>query len=186
MKYKILAEKPVFDQFFKINKATIEHDQFDGSKVTIERLCFERGDAVAVVIYEQDTDSLLFTNQFRYPSTKEGDGWVLELTAGMLEGEEDAAMRVKKEVEEEIGYRLNSPKFISSFFVSPGGTSERIFLYYAEVSSTDKLYEGGGLKAEKEDIQLVKIKRQEVKQLLQNNQIRDAKTIIGLQWFLMR
>ncbi len=185
MKYKIIKEEIVFDNFFKIKKAKIKHELFDSNTIEVDRLSFERGDSVAILIYEKDTDSLLFTNQFRYPTIKEKDGWILELTAGSLEGNEEPKNRVKKEVEEEIGYKVNAVEYINSFFVSPGGTSERILLYYSEVNSTDKIFNGGGMKYEKEDIQLIKIKTKEVIKQLKNNKFRDAKTIIGIQWFLM-
>jgi len=185
MKYEIINEKIVFDNFFKIKKAKIKHELFGSSSITIERFCFERGDSVAIVIYEKDTDSFLFTNQFRYPTIKEKNGWILELVAGSLELEEDAGKRVKMEVEEEIGYKVHEVEFIKSFFVSPGGTSERILLFYSEVESKNKVFEGGGSKYENEDIQLVKIKMNDVKEWLRKNQFRDAKTIIGLQWFFL-
>jgi len=185
MKFKILKEEVIFENKFKIKKATIEHELFNSNTIKVDRLCFERGDSVAILLYEKDTDSLLFTNQFRYPTIKGSNGWLLELTAGSIETGDDPIERVKKEVEEEIGYKVNDIAFINSFFVSPGGTSERIFLYYAEVNSSDKVFEGGGLKFEKEDIQLVKIKTKDVFQKLSNNQFQDGKTIIGLQWFLL-
>ena len=185
MKYDILKEEIVFDDFFKIVRGRIKHELFDASTIEVDRLCFERGDSVAILIYEKDTDSLLFTNQFRYPTTKEKTGWILELTAGSIESDEDATERVKKEVMEEIGYRIDEVEFINSFFVSPGGTSERILLYYSEVDSTKKVCDGGGEKYENEDIQLVKLKTTEAFKKLKNNQFRDAKTIIGLQWFLL-
>ena len=186
MKYEILKEEIIFDNFFKIKKAKIKHELFDSNTIEVDRLCFERGDSVAILIYEKDTDSLLFTNQFRYPTTKEKNGWILELTAGTIESkEDDATERAIKEVEEEIGYKIGDIEFINSFFVSPGGTSERIFLYYSEVDSTNKVFEGGGMKYENEDIQLVKTKKNEVIDHLKNNQIRDAKTLIGIQWFLL-
>lgn len=184
MKYEIIEEEIVFDNFFKIKKAKIKHELFDSNTIEVDRLSFERGDSVAILIYEKDTDTLLFTNQFRYPTIKEKDGWILELTAGSLEGNEEPKNRVKKEVEEEIGYNVNEVEFISSFFVSPGGTSERILLYYSEVNSSDKVFNGGGMKYEKEDIQLIKIKTKEVTQQFKDNKFRDAKTIIGIQWFL--
>ena len=184
MNYQLLQERLVFDHVFQIKKAKIKYDLFNAGSMEVERYCFERGDSVAIVIYEKDTDCLLFTKQFRYPTIKEGDGWILELTAGSIEADEDPEHRVKKEVEEEIGYKLNELDFISSFFVSPGGSSERIFLYYAEVHSYDKIFKGGGLITEKEDIQLVKIPVQEVRKHIKNNPFRDAKTIIGIQWFM--
>ncbi|MFC5194768.1 NUDIX domain-containing protein [Bizionia hallyeonensis] len=184
MTYRLLHEELVFDSFFKIKKAKINHDTFNSKTIEVERYCFERGDSVAIVIYEKDTDCLLFTKQFRYPSIKEGDGWILELTAGSIEADENPEQRVKMEVEEEIGYQLNGLDFISSFFVSPGGSSERIFLFYTEVNSSDNIFKGGGLITEKEDIQLVKMPVQEVRKHIKTNQFCDAKTIIGIQWFM--
>ncbi len=128
--------------------------------------------------------TLLFTNQFRYPTIKEEDGWILELTAGTLETNDNPKKRARKEVEEEIGYKITQLEFINSFFVSPGGTSERVFLYYSEVNLSDKVFDGGGMKYENEDIELIKIKTNDLIDTLENNQFRDAKTIIGIQWFL--
>ncbi|SFN61115.1 ADP-ribose pyrophosphatase [Bizionia echini] len=184
MTYHILEETTVFDDFFRIKKAKIKHDLFSSGSVEINRFCFERGDSVAIVIYEKDTDSLLFTNQFRYPTVKKTDGWILELTAGSLEADEDPEQRVKIEVEEEIGYTLTNLVLIGSFFVSPGGSSERVLLYYTEVASTDKVFEGGGMHNEKEDIQLVKIPVLDTRNKLKNFEFQDAKTLVGLQWFL--
>ncbi|SFT51079.1 ADP-ribose pyrophosphatase [Algoriphagus locisalis] len=184
MKFEILKEEIIFDDHFKINKAKIKHELFDSSFIEVDRLCFERGDSVAIIIYEKDTDMLLFTNQFRYPTIKE-KGWILELVAGSIELGDIAEDRVRKEVEEEIGYMVNEIQFINSFFVSPGGTSERISLYYSEVDSKNKVFKGGGMKFEKEDIQLIKIKSSDVKEQMKTNQFRDAKTIIGLQWFYL-
>ncbi len=181
MKFKILRESLVFDQFFKIKKARIQHDLFDGSQIEVERLCFERGDSVAVVIYEKDTDSFLFTHQFRYPTVKESTGWILEITAGSIEGEDSPESTARREVLEELGYKLDKLEFMSSFFVSPGGTSERIFNYYAEVNSRDKVSSGGGLLSENENIQLVKLSREKVIDMLAKNEFRDAKTLLGLK-----
>jgi nudix-type nucleoside diphosphatase (YffH/AdpP family) len=186
MKYEILEEKVVFDDFFKIKKAKIKHDTFNSDPIEVSRLCFERGDSVAILLYEKDTDSLLFTNQFRYPTTGKDTGWILELTAGGVEQGEDPSETAKREIEEEIGYVVKDVELISTFFVSPGGTSERILLYYAEVESTEKVHNGGGVIYEKEDIQLVKLGTNEVKVMFSEQRFMDAKTIIGLQWFLMK
>ena len=185
MKYKILKEEVVFDDFFTIKKAEIEHDLFDSGTLQIERLCFERGDSVTILMYEKDTDSLLFTKQFRYPTIKEKDGWLIELPAGSVDEDEAFETAIRREVQEEIGYALNDLKCIHSFFATPGGVSERMFLFYAEVESSHKTYAGGGKKSEKEDIQLVKIQSDQIKDLLNQDFFRDAKTIIALQWFLL-
>lgn len=187
MKYEILKEEVVFDGFFKMKEAKVKYDTFNSESIVADRLCFERGDSVAILIYEKDTDSLLFTNQFRYPTAKKDNGWILELTAGSLEkDDQNPVERVKKEVEEEIGYNVLDVELINSFFVSPGGTSERILLYYSEVNSSEKVTKGGGMIDEKEDIELVKLGVEEVIEMFNNQQFKDAKTIIGLQWFLMK
>lgn len=184
MQFKIIKEEIVFDDFFKIKKAKINQELFDEKFIEVDRLCFERGDSAAIIIYEKDTDTILFTNQFRYPTINE-NGWILEIPAGSIKRGEDPNKRVKLEVEEEIGYKVKNIMFINSFYVSPGGTSERIFLYYSEVESKNKVLEGGGLKYEKEDIRLEKIHVKEIKEKLKKNYFRDAKTLIGLQWFLL-
>ncbi|MGY0392701.1 NUDIX domain-containing protein [Bizionia sp. KMM 8389] len=184
MEYKILEESIIFDAHFKIKQAKIKHDLFNSGSIEVTRLSFERGNSVAILLYESDTDSFLFTKQFRYPTITNGSGWILELTAGSLEGSECPEYRVCKEVEEEIGYQISEPELISTFFVSHGGSSEQVHLYYATVKSTDKLYKGGGMPSEKEDIQLVKIKKSELIKQFKAHEFQDAKTLIAIQWYL--
>jgi nudix-type nucleoside diphosphatase (YffH/AdpP family) len=186
MKYKIVREAVVYDGHYQMKQAEIVHDTFNGGEVKVNRLCFERGDAVAIVLFEKDTNTLLFTNQFRYPTVKEGDGWLLEITAGSLDKGDTPEERIRAEVKEEVGYELHDIQLIYTFFVSPGGTSEQTYLYFAEVQSSDKVSRGGGVEEEQEDIQLLKISVEEAKRLLAEQKIRDAKTIIGLQWFFNR
>ena len=185
MKYEILEEKVVFDSRFKIIEGTIKHDSFrGGARLEITRLNFERGDSVAIIVWEEDTKSLLFTNQFRYSTIRHDSGWLLELVAGSLKNNENPEDCVKREVEEEIGYKISSLKHLYTFYVSPGATSERIHLYFSEVNSRDKIADGGGVIQENEDIQLIKLSIDKVEQMLENGSINDAKSIIGIQWLL--
>ena len=91
---------------------------------------------------------------------------------------------VTREAMEELGYNISAPQFIHAFYTSPGGSTERIFLYYAEVSQSDKVQKGGGLESENEDIQMVKIPVSELKNRL--SEFKDAKTILAMQWFLLK
>lgn len=186
MKYSIIAEEIVFDDFFQIKKAKILHETFTGNEIIVDRLSFERNNSVAILIYEKDTDSFLFTNQFRYPTLESTNGWLLEIPAGSMKPVDDPEYRVRQEVEEEIGYQMDNIELISTSFVSPGGCSEQTFLYYAEVNSTHKTKEGGGLETEQEDIQLVKLSKQEVIQKYHNKEFIDAKTIMAIQWYLLQ
>ena len=185
MKYEVLKEELVFDGFFKVRKALIKHDAYSGGQMTVERLSFGKADAVAILMYERDTNSFIFVRQFRYPTIKEGDGWVLEIPAGGTEADLSAEDQIRHEVIEETGYQLGELQLISSFFSSPGMMIERMYLYYAEVDSSDKVDQGGGSAQENEDLEIVKIQKPEVKKMLINNQFRDGKTIVALQWYFL-
>lgn len=183
MKYSIENEKVVFNDHYKILKADVTYDSFAETTIKTKRLAFERGESVAILLFEKDTDSLLLTNQFRYPTCKNDDGWLLEIPAGSVEKDEEPEKCIQREVMEELGYNITKPKLLNSFYTSPGASTERIFLFYAEVSKNDKTGKGGGNEREAEDIQLVKIPVSEIKNKIR--QLKDAKSILALQWFLL-
>lgn len=184
MKYKILNEDVVYDGFLKIKKAVVIHDRFHkDTPVTYSREIVDCGDSVAVLLYEKDTNHLILVNQFRYSTTKNGSGWLLEIPAGGLEENEDPVACAVREVEEETGYQVLELEHITTFYATPGDSSERMYLYYGEVSEKDKIYAGGGLNEEDEDIQLSKHHISEIDDLLESGKICDAKTIIAFQWF---
>ena len=185
MNYKIIEEDLVYTGFLKVKKARMRHDLFDSTEqIEITRECLMRGDSVAVLIYESDTDSFLFVNQFRYPTTFYDSGWILEIVAGVIDEGESAETSARREVEEEIGYSVDKLEFINNFYVSPGGSSERLFLYYVEVLTTDQVSDSRGI--ESEDIQLVKIKKSEIERMMKENSIIDAKTLIALQYYFLK
>jgi len=84
---------------------------------------------------------------------------------------------IKKEIVEEIGYKTdNIEKLISTYFV-PGYSSERIHIYYIEVS--EKISEGGGVESEDEFIEIVEMTKEEISEFDFEN-LSDAKTILSL------
>lgn len=184
MEYTIKDERVVFYDHYKMMKATVCYDTFQGQKTTTERLAFERGNSVAVLLIEKESQSILLTNQFRYPTCKNKDGWLLEIPAGSVEANENPEDCIKREVMEELGYKLTAVKLINTFYTSPGASTERIFLYYSEVSQHDKTGQGGGNPKEHEDIQLVKMPISELSQKIAH--LKDAKTILALQWYLLQ
>lgn len=180
---KVTEEKRIFDDFFKIDEAHLKYERFDGTmSEPVRRLNFNRGDSVAAIILNTTTQQVILVNQFKYPTLQKDNGWIVEAVAGMLEDGEDTEECIRREILEEVGYEVNELTFISKFYVSPGGTSERIFLYYAEVNNEGKITGGGGLAGENEDIQEIKIPLAKAWNDLKNAQFIDAKTIIGLMW----
>src|SRR3974390_2579197 len=150
---EIEEKKYILDDFFKVEEAHLRYERFDGKmSPPVRRLNFERGDSVAVIIFKRKTQRILLVNQFRYPTYERGPGWITETVAGMVENNENPETTARREVEEETGYKVSHLEHISTFYVSPGGSSERIILYYAEVDAADKIGKSGGVAAENEDI----------------------------------
>lgn len=182
-KVVIESEKVLFDDFFKIEESRLKYERFDGSmSPAVRRLNFERGDSVAAVIFNKETRKILLTNQFKYPAFTKGDGWITEVLAGTVADGESPEAAMRREIYEEAGHKVAALTHISTFFVSPGGTSERIILYYAEVENSDKIAAGGGLASEDEDIEMLEFSVPEIWEVLEKGEIADAKTIIALMW----
>jgi nudix-type nucleoside diphosphatase (YffH/AdpP family) len=186
---EILSLREVFQKFiFKIEEARLRYERFDGKmSAELTRLNFNRGDSVAAVVHNKRNDTVVLVEQFRYSTYDKGPGWTLELPAGIIEPEldPDPAVTMRREIEEEIGYTVATLRSITKFYLSPGGSSERIFLYYTSVTPKQKTKKGGGLAHEGEDIHILSIKVDDALGKVDNGEIVDAKTIIGLQWLKM-
>ena len=183
----VKSKRRVFDDFFKIDEVHFSYPRFDGqTSATVRRLVFERGDSVAAIIFNKETERVVLVNQFRYAAYEKGPGWIIEAVAGELEEDELPEDAVRREILEETGYQVNELTHISTFYVSPGGTSERIILYFADVNTDDKVAAGGGLSTENEDIQIVEFSLPQLWQAVDSGQIVDAKTLIGLLWLKNR
>src|SRR5207247_1097093 len=126
----------------------------DGSMIEppFEILSLERGDAVAALIHDVSNNTVVLVEQFRYPTLGKGTGWIFEVVAGMLKSEENPRHAIRREIFEEVGYKITSLKEIATFFVSPGGSSERIVLYYVAVTANNLKAAAGGLASESENI----------------------------------
>lgn len=137
----------------------------------VKREVMVRKDAVAAVVYNTKTDKFIFVNQWRPGSNTV----VLELVAGTLDiPGEDPREAMAREIDEEIGYKTDTIHLIDECYMSPGGTTEIISIYYCEVS--EQIHEGGGL--ENEDIDVVEMNLEEVL----STRFKDAKTIIGVNY----
>ncbi|HHS96107.1 MAG TPA: NUDIX hydrolase, partial [Phaeodactylibacter sp.] len=180
-KVKIEKTNRLLDDFFKVDEAYLQFEKFDGTmSPSVRRLNFERGDGVAALVFNEDTDRIILIRQFRYAAYTKNEGWVIETVAGMLADGEKPEEAITREIEEEVGYKNAALTHIHTFFVSPGGSSERIFLYYAVVNNENKIHEGGGLGSEEEDIQVLEYHFEELQELMAAEMIMDAKTLIAL------
>jgi ADP-ribose pyrophosphatase len=177
----IVAVRRLLDDFLSVDEAVFD---IDGRRQ--RWLSMERGDAAAAMVRRVDDDMILLTRQFRYPTYDKGPGWIIEAAAGVIEDGEDPVDSMRRELVEELGYEPSHLEPIGCFYVSPGGSSERLFLYYAEVSHEGRVGDGGGLADEGEDIEIVEITLDELLRQLRGGELVDAKTIIGAQWLAAR
>ena len=115
-KVEIASQRRIFDDFFKIEEAVVRFEKFNGQmSAPLRRLNFERGDSVAAVIVNRDTRCAILSNQFRYPASTKGNGWIYEIIAGMIDQGEKPAQAMRREIMEEIGYRVSKLVHIADF-----------------------------------------------------------------------
>jgi ADP-ribose pyrophosphatase len=173
----------VYQGFFKIQAYHFKHALFAGGvSQTIRREILERGHAVAVLPYDPKTDSVLLIEQLRIGAmATKSSPWLLECIAGMADGSTDFEHVARKEAIEEAGLHLDKLHFMLSYLSSPGGTTERLYLYLAE---TDLSQAGGvfGLESEGEDIKTHVLSYDEAIMRLNSGEIDNAATVISLQW----
>ena len=173
-----------FDGFLKVDEAVVSYEKYDGGLIKRQTfLVLERGDAAAALIYDSQRELVILTEQFRYPTYDKGPGWLIETVAGGIGKGETPEDCIKREILEEVGYEVDEVQLIQRFYVSPGGSSERIYLFFASVSA-DKLVHPGaaGLDTEQEDILRLEVPVREFFRALDKNVYADAKTIIAAQW----
>jgi nudix-type nucleoside diphosphatase (YffH/AdpP family) len=187
-KVEILDRRRVLDhKIFKVDAATVVFERYDGTmSPPVERLVFERGDSIAALVCLRDDGRLLFTEQFRFPTVKNGPGWLVEIFAGSVEPGESPEVTLRRELEEELGYRAEQVEAIATFYVSPGGSSERIWLYCVDTSESARVSAGGGVAAEHEDIRVVSLTLDEARAGLSEGRFCDAKTLVALQWLFSK
>lgn len=191
MSRKVKVEKTKSTKFgpFAMVEAKLKVESTTGKMVEMQRVVFERGDAVAMLVHRRDKDTVILTRQFRFPArfnkAEDSEGWIVELPAGIVEDGEKPEVSARREVEEEVGYRVDKLEEIATFFVSPGGTSERVSLYYAAVTGPP-VSDGGGVESEQEDIEVLEVPRKDFIALVKDNSIRDAKTLLAGYWLAAR
>jgi ADP-ribose pyrophosphatase len=175
----------ILDDFFKVEEAHLCYERFDGSmSPVVRRLNLDRGDAAAALLHHTGRNSVILVNQFRYPASTHGPGWLTEAVAGMIDPGEDPETAVRREIFEETGYRADKLIHVSTFYVSPGGSSERVVLFCAEISGAPA--EQHGADGEDEDIMLVELPLAEAFREVDRGEIADAKTLVALMWLRRR
>lgn len=183
---EILDKTTVFQGFFRIELYTLRHRLFAGGwSEPMQREIFERGHAAAVLPYNPVTDEVVLIEQIRIgAAASSASPWLLEIIAGMIDTNETAMQVAIREAEEEAGIVLTELLPMLNYLSSPGGTTERIQLYVGKLTQavTSGVF---GLAQEHEDIKVHVMPRTKALQLLAEQKIDNAATVIALQWLAL-
>jgi ADP-ribose pyrophosphatase len=133
------------------------------------------GGALAVPVTPEG--KLVLVRQYRFAV----QGRLLEFPAGTVEPNEDPAETIKREIEEETGYRAQTWQKLGEFFLAPGYSDEIIYAFLAQ----DLEFLDTPLNQDDdEDIETVLMTPQELEQAILNGEPVDAKSISS--FFLAR
>lgn len=171
------------DNWYTLKKVDFDYKLDNGKWQNQIREVYDRGNGAAVFLYNKAKNTIILTRQFRMPVYLNGDpeGMLTEVCAGTLDGLKPEECIIK-EIEEETGYKVPAVKKVFEAFMSPGAVTEILHFFIAEYDKTMKIHEGGGNPEETENIEVLELSFQEALNLLSKGLIKDAKTIMLLQY----
>lgn len=170
------------DNWYTLKKITFNILKKDGTTETQSREAYDRGNGAVILLYNTSTKNVILTKQFRMPTYINGntDGMLIEACAGLLDNDHPEEC-IKRETEEETGYKISKVEKVFEAYMSPGSVTEILHFFIAEYSSEMKITNGGGLEEEGEDIEVLEIDIEKALQMIDSGEIKDAKTIMLLQ-----
>jgi len=186
MKYgnvRNIEKELLSDNWYTLNKITFEYQREDGTWEKQTREAYDRGNGAAILLYNLDKGTVVLTRQFRMPTYVNGneDGMMIEACAGLLE-KGNAEETIKMEVEEETGYKIDKVKKVFESYMSPGSVTEILHFFIGEYEDAMKISEGGGAEDETENIEVLELDFEEAIAMMKSGEIKDAKTIMLLQY----
>ena len=186
MNIRNIERKLLSDNWYRLDKYSYDYLRPDGQWERQHREVFDRGNGAAILLYNPEKRTVILTSQFRMPTYVNGNetGMLTEVCAGLLDGDDPVGCIIK-ETEEETGYRLTEVQLVMEAFMSPGSLTEILYLFTGIYEDHMKVSEGGGSDHETENIEVLELSFNEVIQMMKSGEIRDAKTIILLQYALL-
>lgn len=171
------------DNWYVLNKITYDFQKKNGEWETHEREAYDRGNGATILLYNQEKKTVILTRQFRLPTYVNGNetGLMIEACAGLLDKDnpEDC---IRKETEEETGYKISKVKKVFESYMSPGSVTEILYFFVAEYSEEMKVSDGGGLAEEQENIEVLELDFEVAYDMMTKGTIKDGKTIMLLQY----
>lgn len=186
-KFEVLACETLFQGYFRVDRYHLQHERFDGAwSPPFTREIFNYGRKVSgILLFDPQHDKVVMVEQFRTCPMIHGENpWIMEIVMGMIDAGETPEQAARREALEEAGCEVIDMQPITNYFTSPGATSDHVSLYVGRAKAPE---DGriGGIASEHEDIRVHVLDATAAIGLLFANKIRDAQTLIALQWFAM-
>jgi len=181
--FNIIKTEILSDNWYTLKKITYEYTQKDGTVQTQSREAYDRGNGAVILLYNKESNTVILTRQFRMPTFINGnaDGMMIEACAGLLD-QDNPEDCIRRETEEETGYKIKTVQKVYEAYMSPGSVTEILYFFVAEYSKEMKVSDGGGLEEEAENIEVLEYDFNEALEMVSNGNIKDAKTIMLLQY----
>lgn len=186
-KVNILQTEILSDNWYTLRKVTFEYLKDDGTKEIQSREAYDRGNGATILLYNKKQKTVILTQQFRLPTFVNGNesGMLIEACAGLLDNDnpEDC---IRRETEEETGYKISKVEKIFEAYMSPGSVTEIVYFFIAEYTKEMKVNEGGGVEEEQENIEVLELDFEKAYQMIASGEIKDGKTIMLLQYLKLQ
>lgn len=181
-KIEITETEILSDNWYTLRKITYNYQKKDGSWETQSREAYDRGNGATILLYNKISKTVILTRQFRMPTYLNGNetGMLIEACAGLLD-KDNAEECIRRETEEETGYKISSVEKLFEVYMSPGSVTEIVHFFAAEYTKDMKVNEGGGLDDEQENIEVLEFDFDTAYNMIKSGEIKDAKTIMLLQ-----
>lgn len=170
------------NNWYTLRKATFDYQQKDGTWQTQSREAYDRGNGAAILLYNNQSKTVILTQQFRMPTYLNGNetGMMIEVCAGLLDADnpEDC---IRKEIQEETGYLITDVEKVFDVYMSPGSVTEILHFFVATYNKNQQITEGGGVEDE-EDIDVLELDFKQALRMIKTGEIKDAKTVMLLQY----
>ena len=170
------------EDHYVLRRYVLDVRRQDGTSQSVTRQVCIRGDSAVILLISGNADTVVLTRQFRLPVFVRGDsdGMLTELPGGLLDGD-TAADAVRREVEQETGYRILAVDEVLSAYMSPSLLAERTHFFMGTYEHADRVSSGGGLRSEGEDIEVIEVPFRDALAMVERGAIDDARTILLLQ-----
>lgn len=180
----IKSQEKLSHKHYLLEHVTFDFVRRDGRHEVQKREIYHPKNGAAALLYNVEKRTVILTKQLRLATFLNGnpEGLMIEACAGIIEKDELAETSIKREILEETGYNIKGVKKVLEMYPTPGAVAEKLWLFVAPYTDADKQNEGGGLDDEQEDIEVIEMLFDRAFEMIETTEIKDAKTIVLLQY----